>query len=78
VRKTPLNPILLLTEITNSRTRAREIYSPRKSRILSLACLEWSVANSVHTSARIPLTIWAIAAIGLIQTHPTLARLGLK
>jgi hypothetical protein len=47
-------------------------------RSVSLACLEWSVANSVHTSARIPLTIWAIAAIGLTQNHPTLARLGLK
>jgi hypothetical protein len=28
--------------------------------------------------ARIPLTIWAIAAVGLTQTHPTLARFGVE
>ena len=45
---------------------------------VSLACLERSVANSVHTSACIPLTIWAIAAIGLSQTHSHLGPFGVE
>jgi len=50
----------------------------RVSASVSLACLERSVANSVHTSACIPLTIWAIAAIGLTQTRSHLGPFGVE
>jgi hypothetical protein len=76
--------------LTFSNSRSPKVYSEngavffghfesiptRVGACVSLACLERSVANSVHTSACIPLTIWAIAAIGLTQTHSHLGSFG--
>jgi len=80
-RVLPFTPrIVPLWDQNRNRRRRHSTHEIRqKLRFASLVLHVWVFSlASVHTSACIPLTIWAIAAIGLTQTHSHLGPFGVE